>query len=359
MNKTNWLKGIVHTFIGNDQAGYSGDGGIAKDALLNGPAGLAIDSKNNVYVVEILNNVVRKIDARTNIVSTVGGCGEGGFSGDGGLAVNAKLNGPEGVFVDSHDNIYIADTWNQRIRKIDSKSGIIKTIAGNGEDGFSGDGGDACSARLSRPSGVVVDSIGDVYFNDFNNDRIRMIDINGKISTFAGTGDFGFTGDGGLAEKAKINDVYGLAIDKLDNLYFVDSLNFAIRKINIHTKIISTVCGKGKPGEVVEFESIDHCHLGGIAHPKGTVGGSVPHGLDVNNEGYIFIADTGVNRIRVVDPFENQVYTIAGIGESGYSGHDRIALEAKINVHGVRVDLDNNIYFVDFHHHVVRKIIFE
>ncbi len=107
-----------------------------------------------------------------------------------------------------------------------------------------------------------------------------------------------FTGDGGPADQAKINDVYGLAMDQHDNLYFVDSLNFAVRKINIPSKVITTVCGKGKPGEITEFERIDRCHLGGIAHPKGTTDANVPHGLDVNEEGYLFIADTGVNRIR-------------------------------------------------------------
>lgn len=302
MNKSEWLKGIVHTFIGLNQPGYNGDGGIAQEALVNGPAGLAIDSNNDVYIAEIFNNVVRKIDTRTNIVTTIAGCGDKGFSGD-------------------FEN--------------------------------------ACNASLNCPSGVVGDSIGNVYFNDYKNERIRKVDINGVISTFAGTGESGYTGDGGPANQAKINDVYGLAIDKYDNLYFVDSLNFAIRKINIHSEIINTVCGKGKPGAIVEFESIDRCYLGGNAHPKGTVGGDVPHGLDVSKEGYIFIADTGVNRLRIVDPFENQVYTIAGIGEGGGSGDGGLALEAKINIQGVRVDLESNIYFVDFYHHVVRKITFK
>lgn len=359
LNKNSWLKGIVHTFIGAGEPGYSGDGGSAYKALINGPAGLAIDDKDNVYVVEIFNNVVRKIDTRTNMVSTVAGCGEKGFKGDGGLAVDAKLNGPEGVFVDLHGNIYIADTWNHRIRKVDSKTGIIKTIAGNGVVGFSGDDSGACNASLNRPSGVVVDSIGNIYFNDYSNERIRKINRNGIISTLAGTGEAGFSGEGGLAYKAKINDVYGLAIDKNDTLYFVDGLNFAVRKIDLHTGVIYTVCGKGKPGEVVEFMSVDRCYLGGNPHPKGTVGENVPHGVDVSNEGFVVIADTGVNRIRIVDLFENEVYSIAGTGEGGYSGDERNALEAQINVHGVRVDSQDNIYFVDFHHHVVRKITFQ
>ncbi len=127
-----------------------------QEALINGLAGVAVDSNSNVYIAEIFNNVVRKIDIRTNIVTTIAGCGDKGFSGDGGPAVKARLNGPEGVFVDSYGNVYIADTWNQRIRKIDSKTGIIKTIAGNGEAGFSGDFENACDASLNSPSGVLI-----------------------------------------------------------------------------------------------------------------------------------------------------------------------------------------------------------
>ena len=357
MNKANLLNGKINTFTGTGKPGYSGDGSMANEALMNGPAGIAIDCNDDVYVVEILNNIVRKINTKTNIVSTIVGCGDKGFYGDGGPANKAKLNGPEGMFVDSYGNIYIADTWNQRIRRVDAYTNTINTIAGNGEAGFSGDGGNACDANLNRPSGVVVDTFGNVYFNNYNNERIRKIDKNGIISTFAGTGECGYSGDGGLASKAKINDVYGLAIDK-ENLYFVDSLNFAVRKINIHSEIITTVCGKGEPREIVEFENIENSYLGGIAHPKGTVGGEVPHGLDVSSEGYIFIADTGVNRIRVIDTVENQVYTIAGTGESGYDDDGISALQSKLNVHGVRVDSNGNIYFVDFHHHVVRKIMF-
>jgi sugar lactone lactonase YvrE len=359
MKNNNWLNGRVFTFAGNGQAGYSGDGFLAEKAQINGPAGLAIDRENNVYVVEIFNNVVRKIDNKTRIITTIVGCGEKGFIGDGGLATEAKLNGPEGVFVDDSFNVYIADTFNQRIRKVDSKTGIINTIAGNGEVGYSGDGGDACKANLNRPAGVVIDSKGNVYFNDYGNDRIRKVDSKGIISTFAGIGKHGYSGDGGPAEEAMINDVYGLAIDRDDNVYIVDSLNFAIRKVDAKTGIISTVVGKGKPGKIVEFQKIDECYLSGVAHDKGKTGANVPHAVDVDVRGNIFIGETGTNRIRVADFFKNQIYTIVGSGEKGFSGNNCLALNAQIGVHGLRIDALSNLYFVDYHNHVVMVVMFE
>jgi hypothetical protein len=359
MGNINWLNGKVFCFAGNGKAGYSGDGFLAENAQLNGPAGLAIDNENNVYVVEIFNSVVRKIDHKTKIITTVVGNGEKGFAGDGGLATKAKLNGPEGVFVDNSNNIYVADTFNQRIRKVNSKTGIINTIAGNGETGYSGDGDDACKAKLNRPCGVVVDSKFNVYISDYGNDRIRKVDNQGKISTFTGVGEPGYSGDGGPAEKAMINDVYGLAIDKYDNVYLVDSLNFAIRKIDSDTGIISTVIGKGKPGKVVEFEEINKSYLCGEAHKKGATGGKVPHAVDVDIDGNVFIGETAVNRIRMADIYKNQTYTIVGTGEEGNSGNNSLALNARIGVHGLRLDKLGTLYFVDFHNHTVRMVKFD
>lgn len=347
MGNTDWLNNRVFAFAGNGKAGYSGDGSLAENARLNGPAGLAIDKENNVYVVEIFNNVVRKIDSKTKIITTVAGNGKNGFAGDEGPATQAMLNGPEGVYVDDSFNIYIADTYNHRIRKVDSKTGVISTIAGNGEAGYSGDGDDACKAKLDTPAGVVVDSKGNVYFNDYGNDRIRKVDKRGIISTFAGIGTHGYSGDGGPADRAMINDVYGLAVDKNDNVYIADSLNFAIRKVDSRTGIISTVIGKGKPGKVIEFEEISKSHLCGEAHKKGTTGGKVPHAVDVDKNGNIFIADTAVNRIRIADMSKNQVYTIVGADGEG------------IAVHGLRADNKGNLYFVSFHNHIVGMVKFD
>lgn len=359
MSKINWLSGRIFTFAGNGQAGYSGDGGTVDKSQLNGPAGLSIDTENNVFIVEIFNNVVRKIESKTKIITTVVGCGKKGFFGDGELATKAMLNGPEGVFVDGHGNIYIADSFNHRIRRVDAKTGIIETIAGNGEIGYSGDNGNACHAKLNHPAGVVVDSKGNVYFNDYANNRIRKINTEGYISSFAGTGEYGYSGDSGPAEEAKINDVYGLAIDRQDNLYFIDSLNFAVRKVDAATGIISTVVGKGNPGPIVEFEEIGKSYLAGQVHLKGSAGEKVPHAVEVDMIGNVFIGETAVNRIRIVDSVKNQIYTIVGIGESGFDGDNGLALNAKIGVHGLRMDSLGNLYFLDFRNNVVRVVKFD
>ncbi|WP_312648148.1 NHL domain-containing protein [Aminipila sp.] len=235
-NDTRWTKGTIHRFAGTDIAGYYGDGDKAETSQLNGPAGLAVDKYDNVFVAELHNSVIRKIDVRTGIITTVAGNCSKGYIGDGGLATNAKLNGPLGVFVDGGGNIFIADSFNHRIRKVEADTGIITTIAGNGTEGYAGDGFNACNSQLNFPAGVVADSKGNVYFNDFKNDRVRKIATDGIISTYAGTGIPGYSGDSGPADRAQINQVYGLAIDKDDNVYLMDSANFAVRKVDAESE---------------------------------------------------------------------------------------------------------------------------
>lgn len=354
-----WREGTIYRYAGTGTAGYSGDGLQAEEAQINGPAGLAVDGGNNVYIAEIHNNIIRRVDAETNRITTAAGCGIRGFDGDGGPAALARLNGPEGVFADSFGSIFIADTYNQRIRKVDAKTGTISTIAGTGKAGYNGDNIAACTAELNLPAGVVVDSRGNVYFNDYKNDRIRRIDPDGLITTYAGTGIPGYSGDNGPADQAGINDVYGLGIDKEDNIYLMDSLNFAVRKVDAKTGIITTVIGRGMPGPVTEFESVSKSYLGGPVHEKGTIGLKAPHAVEANSEGLIFIGDTGSNRIRIADLKQDLVYTVAGNGESGCSGDNARALDASLCVHGLRADTNNNLYFVDFHNHVVRVIRFD
>ncbi|QHQ60821.1 hypothetical protein Ana3638_08620 [Anaerocolumna sedimenticola] len=358
MHEIKYTYGIIYSFAGTGKAGYSGDGEKADLAQLNGPAGLAIDKDDNIYIAEIHNSTIRKVDAITNHITTVAGCGLQGFNGDGGLAIHAKLNGPEGVFVDEFENIYIADTYNQRIRRVDGRTGIITTIAGCGDAGYNGDGIKACDAMLNSPAGVVVDKMGNVYFNDYRNDRVRKVDLDGIISTFAGTGTKGYSGDGEIADKAQINDVYGLGIDKYDNIYVMDSLNFAVRRIDAETKVIKTIVGKGIPGPITEFESVLSSYIGRVVHEKGTIGMEAPHAVEVSSDGIIIIADTGHYRIRAIDLKHDIVYTIAGNGEKGCSGNNMKALNANLCVHGLRMDSANNLYFNDFENHVVRVVRF-
>ena len=357
-NPDNWRDGRVCGFAGTGEPGYYGDGGPACYAKLNGPAGLAIDKLDNVYVADLINCVVRKIDDRTGTILTVAGSGQRGYEGDGGPATQAKLNRPEGVCVDDKSNIFVADSGNHCIRKIDGRTGIIKTIAGIGREGFGGDGGKAEKAILNHPAGVVVDSHSNTYFNDYRNDRIRKIDNQSIISSYAGTGVPGYSGDGGPANRATINDVYGLAIDKNDNLYLIDSLNFAVRKIDPDTGIISTIVGQGRPGPVIECSPILQSFLAGRSHPKGAVGSEVPHAVEIDSQGNLFIAETGAHRIRMVDKNKHCLLTIAGSGKPGWTGDGGPARQASLEVHGLRIDSKGRLFFIDFIHHVIRVIEF-
>src|SRR5208337_173469 len=223
------------------EAGFGGDGGPASQAQLNQPEGVAVDASGNLYIADTDNNRIRKISPN-GIIPTVAGNGIAGFSGDGGPASQAQLNHPEGVAVDAQGNLYIADTGNNRIRKI-SPNGIITTVAGNGIAGFGGDHGPASQAQLNHPEGVAVDASGNLYIADTDNDRIREV-RNGVIVTIAG--DAGFSGDGGPASQAQLNHPEGVAVDASGNLYIADTGNNRIRKIS-PKGIITTVAGNGMP----------------------------------------------------------------------------------------------------------------
>ncbi|MBD2702915.1 hypothetical protein IC229_19875 [Spirosoma sp. BT702] len=221
--------GIITTIAGNGTAGYGGDGGLAVNAQLNYPIGIAVDSSSNLFIVDQNNHCIRRVDTNGTI-TTIAGTGVSGFSGDEGLATNAQLNRPFSVAVDNSGNIYIADGNNRRIRKV-SATGIITTIAGTGTFGFSGDGGPAINANMKTPIGLAISSNGNLYFGDFGNYRVRMIDSNGIINTIAGNGFKSFSGDSGLAVNASLTNVRDVAIDSVGNLFIVDSDNQRIRKV--------------------------------------------------------------------------------------------------------------------------------
>ena len=237
--------GTITTIAGTGELGFSGDGGPAVEAELYDPAGVAVDSAGNLYIADSGNQRIRKVDL-TGTITTIAGTGEFGFSGDGGPAVEAELHSPRGVAVDSAGNLYIADSRNRRIRKVDS-TGTITTIAGTGEFGFSGDGGPAVEAELRSPRGVAVDSAGNVYIADSGNRRIRKVDSTGTITTIAGTGEFGFSGDGGPAVEAELRSPYGVAVDSAGNVYIADVIDQRIRKVD-STGTITTIAGTGEFG---------------------------------------------------------------------------------------------------------------
>ena len=236
---------MISTVAGNGAQGFAGDGGPATSANLNGPTGVAVDAAGNLYIADSGNHRIRKVTP-AGTISTFAGNGTAGFAGDGGPATNANLNGPTGVAVDAAGNLYIADSGNHRIRKV-TPAGTISTFAGNGTAGFAGDGGPATDARLNSANAVATDSAGNLYIADSDNYRVRKVDPAGRISTFAGNGIEGFAGDGGPATDARLTFMGGLAVDAAGNLYLSDTGNFRVRKVN-SAGTISTFAGNGIEG---------------------------------------------------------------------------------------------------------------
>ncbi|MDP3261205.1 MAG: RHS repeat-associated core domain-containing protein [Thermodesulfovibrionales bacterium] len=258
--KTEWSSWWPETVAGG-RSGFSGDGGPATEAGLYYPYVVAVDSTGNIYIADYSNQRIRKVDT-SGIITTVAGNGQLGFSGDGGPATQAMLNGPYGLAVDNAGNIYIVDYYNYRIRKVDT-GGIITTVAGNGQRGFSGDGGPAIQAKLNNPHSVEVDSLGNIYIADYGNNRIRKIDTSGIITTVAGNGQQGFSGDGTLATQAKLGYPTDIAVDSVGNIYFIDNTNNRIRKVDT-SGIITTVAGNGKSYGNIEGVPATEASLSGI-----------------------------------------------------------------------------------------------
>jgi len=228
--------GIINTIAGNGNSGYSGDGGPATAASLSNPAGLAVDASGNIYIADA--NRIRKID-NAGVITTIVGNGTAGYGGDGGLAYMAMVNGPCQIHIDASGNIYIADFANHRIRKIDSSSGIISTVAGNGNAGYSGDGGLATAASLQNPREVTFDAAGNMYIADEYNNRVRIVNTSGIINTFSGNGSQTFTGDGGLASAATLWAPTGVTFDNYGNLFISDYGNNRIRYVCMNPDTIS------------------------------------------------------------------------------------------------------------------------
>lgn len=250
IRKVTAATGIITTIAGTGTSSFSGDGGLATSATLSGPEGVGVDSNGNIYIADKFNAAIRKVTVATGIITTVAGIGaSGGFSGDGGLATSAELATPECVRFDSSDNMYIADYGNWRIRKVTAATGIITTVAGNGTQGYSGDGGAATSASLDTAVSIAADLSGNLYIADWNNNRIRKVAAaTGIITTVAGTGTAGGAGDGGLATSAQLDGPADVAVDSSGNLYIADNGNDRIRKVDASTGIITTVVGTGSAG---------------------------------------------------------------------------------------------------------------
>lgn len=241
--------GIITTIAGTGVPGYNGDGILATAAQINVPSALAFDSNGDLYFTDRSNHRIRKITTSTGIISTVAGTGTGSYNGDGILATTAQLNYPNEVSFDASGNLYIADWNNHRVRKVNYSTGIITTIAGTGTGGYNGDGIAATAAQINGPCGIIFDNAGNIYFVEYSGHRIRKITISsGLITTIAGTGTAGFSGDSGAATAAQLNFPAYISFDPAGNMYIGDAANQRVRKITKSTGIISTIAGTGAAG---------------------------------------------------------------------------------------------------------------
>ena len=332
--------GTIGTVAGTGVSGYTGDGGPATAAELSLPAGVAVDGAGDIFIADAGNNAIRKISTNGTI-SSVAGTGAAGFSGDGGPATAARLSNPTDVVVDGAGDLFIADYGNHRIRKV-SPSGRISTFAGTGANGYSGDGGPALQAGLSNPVGEALDTSGDLLFADYGNHTVRKVDTAGVISTVAGTGTAGYSGDGGSASAAQLRSPAEVVANGATVL-ISDAGNARVRSVSA-TGVISTIAGTGTSG------------YSGDGGPATAAKLAYPAGLARDSSGNVFIADFTGNTIREIVP-SGLISTVAGTGIAGYSGDSGPAAAAQLNGPSrVNLDAAGNFYISDYNNHRIRKV---
>jgi len=333
--------GIIVTAAGNGAiCCFFGESGVpATAAHLSEPVGLALDGFGGFYISDTYSGHIRRVSP-TGLISTIAGSGVfGADPADGGLAAKAFLNYPAGTAVDTSGNLYLADAGGQRVLKI-TLAGIITTVAGNGTPGFSGDGGVAAAAQLNWPKDVGTDANGNLYIADTGNSTIRKVTPAGAITTIAGNGSAGFSGDGGLATNAQLNQPSGVAVDDSGNLYISDTYNFRVRKVD-SSGVISTIAGTGQGGPPGD---------GGLAVSAVL---TYPAGLKVDAAGDLFLADWV--RVRKITP-AGIISTIAGTGGWGYSGDGGPATSALVGAWAISLDSGGRILIADPWSSVIRAL---
>jgi len=396
--------GMIETLAGTGEPGYAGDGKPAVAACLNEPKSLALDGAGRLYIADSENHVVRTVDLASGTIATVAGrpggseaaepdrstgvgiasdqsdddplggttqqmpekfaqLGDlsgtvrfvvgiapkaGRFQGDGGPALQAAFNFPTAAAVDRKGHLYIADTMNHRVRKVDAATGIITTLAGTGQHRCSGDGGPAALASLNEPSALVVDhERGALYIADQSNNRVRKVDLaSGIITTLAGTGQASYTGDGVPAAEASLAGPSGLALGPDAALYIADTFNGRIRAVNLETGLISTVAGDG--GEY-RYQGLPNEFSTSLSRP---------YGIALDRDGHLLITDSDSHLIRRWDRRKKIFTLVAGNGRAGYGGDGGVPQECSLNYpFGVAVDPQGHIYIADTFNHRVRVIV--
>jgi len=337
---------FIYTIAGNSSWGYAGDGGSANFASLNSPTATALDTAGNIYIADYGNNVVRRVDSKTGVITTVAGTGNAGYSGDNGPATAAQLSSPVSLAIDGAGNIYVADYVNDVVRRIDAGTGIITTYAGQKSASAVGDGGPALNAQLSSPTGLALDAAGNLFISTFGN-RIRMVTAgSGTITTVAGTGGFGYTGNNGSATSATLAFPEGIAVDGAGNIYIADTQNNVIREVNATTGVITSVAGTASRG------------YAGDGGPATSATLNLPYSVAVDTSGNLYIADYNNAAIRKVAASTGIISTLAGSGScTAFGGDGGPAASAALCLpRGITVSSAGTIYVAETSANRVREI---
>ena len=392
--------GIIETLVGNGEPGYAGDGGPAGAASLNEPKGLCVDRQGNLYIADSENHVVRRVDRETGIITTVAGVGPGGTttpmmlpepvaaqpdededpfadtstdstkaytqvtdlsgtvryvtggrltieqdSGDGGPARRARLNFPSAVAVDRLGNVYIADTMNHRVRKVDAKTGIITHVAGTGQARYSGDGGPAVQAAINEPTGLAVTDEA-LYVADQSNNRVRRVDlVTGIITTAAGDGSAAYSGDQVPAVQASLAGPSGVAVGGDGLLYVADTFNSRIRSVDPATGEIATVAGDGG---TYRYQGPEESSSPSLSRPAG---------IAVSHDGKVYMTDSDSHLIRVWNGRTKTITRLSGTGVAQFGGDGGDALAGSLSYpFGVAVDASGTVYVADTFNHRIRVL---
>ncbi|MDR3634611.1 MAG: hypothetical protein P4L84_12470 [Isosphaeraceae bacterium] len=336
------------TAAGTGQPGYRGDGGPALQARLDMPFDVVLDPRGNLYLSDTNNHCIRRVDAATGTMTTVAGRGRKGFSGDGGKATDAELDEPYGLVLDARGNLYFADRLNRRVRKVDASTARISTVAGDGSKTYSGDGEPATRAGLVEPNGVALDRDGRrLFIADVAGHRVRVVDLaTGRIDTFAGTGEPKHAGDGGPSSKASIHGARAVAVGPDGTVFILEREGNRLRAVDPQSDVIKTRAGTGTKG------------YSGDGGPALSATFNGPKELDVDLAGNVFVVDTENNAIRRVDAKTGVVTTVAGDGKRGGQGDGGPAGAARLDrPHGVAVGPDGALYIGDTGNHRVRKVL--
>ena len=395
--------GAIGTIAGIGEPGYGGDTGPATAAMLNEPKMIALDTAGNLYIADSENHLVRKVDARTGIMTTIAGTCVGDapasipaeplpgpsedaedpladpvsqpddaytqqpdlsgmvryvtgtpsrnqrFAGDGGPAIDAVLNFPSAVAVAEDGTVYIADTWNHRIRRVDPGTGVIATIAGTGQAKYYGDNGPAVQAALNEPVALALDGPDLLYIADQSNNRVRKIELtSGMITTVVGTGESGYNGDGAPGPETALAGPSGLAVDQEGNLYIADTFSGRIRKWDRHTGTVETVAGGTGAFQFTPGENESSPNL------------SRPYAIALHPDGRLFITDSDNHLIRVWNLQKREMSLLAGNGQAAFSGDGKAPVHSSLNYpFGVALDARGHVYIADTFSHRIRVVVNE